>query len=182
MHRYKVAAFARICAVITGLVTGLAAGAQDWSTCANDLDYLRRRSDDASSAAKEADEAKQKFEREKEEFETCRRFPQSYDLYRDGCRSKRADAESALSQYKSSVSEVASKLSDVDSKVRSVASSCASDVSAVLGPPPKVPDGVANPQLCRTVLGFRDRLPTKSLIALCSQHMSVEECNRCMGK
>ncbi len=61
--------------------------------CHDDLDRLRRTASDASDAA---EGAKSKFD----EFEDCRRDPEFHDLLGNGCRSRRSDYQSALSDSK----------------------------------------------------------------------------------
>lgn len=155
--------------------------AQDWSSCASELDYLRRRASDASSASEDANSYKSRFERAKEDYEQCKRFPQVYDLLRDQCQSKRFDADSALDSYKSQLSDLASKLDDVDRKVRSVRDSCGVQLESVLGPPATVPSGVTNVPLCRTMLGYRGRVPQANLLDLCGKYMTAEQCKVCLG-
>lgn len=168
--------------IAVGLLTVSAgiAYAQDWSSCADDLDTLRRRSDDASTAAQDANSAKSQLDRARDEFENCRRYPAVYDLFKDGCSNQRSTAESALSAYKSAVGDLESKLDDVDSKVRSVSSSCSSRLSSVLGPPLVVPSGVSNQSLCRSLLRFKGRMEKTSLIELCSKYMPADQCSLCL--
>jgi len=79
-------------------------------SCHDDLDRLRRIAADASDAAEDAHS-------KSEDFEDCRRDPEIHDLLGDGCRSRRSDYESALSNLES-------EMDHLDSRLRSVESSC----------------------------------------------------------
>jgi len=79
-------------------------------SCHDDLDRLHKIASEASDAAENA-------KSKSDDFEDCKRDPESHDLMGDGCRSKRSDYESALS-------DLESKMDDLDSRLRSVQSSC----------------------------------------------------------
>ena len=98
--------------------------AGDWSSCADDLDRLRRASRDASEAAERTESAKQEFEDKREELQNCVNYPDIYDLMRDQCQSVRWDYESAKSEYESALSDLESELSTVEHRIRSVEWSC----------------------------------------------------------
>lgn len=85
----------------------------DLDSCHDDLDRLRRGASDASDAAEEA-------KSKSDEFDDCKRDPELHDLLGDGCRSRRGDFASALS-------DLESKMDDLDSRLRSVQSSCGYD-------------------------------------------------------
>lgn len=72
--------------MVAALLLSLNAYAQDWSSCASDLDDLRRRADDASTAAEETDSKQRRFKSAEDELRQCLQFPQVHDLLRDGCR------------------------------------------------------------------------------------------------
>jgi hypothetical protein len=101
-------------AIVALLITLLAlagrSASQDYSSCEYDLDRLRRAARDASQAAADT-------ESECEEYQSCREFPDIYDLLEDGCSSQRFACESARST-------LASELSNVESKIRSASISC----------------------------------------------------------
>lgn len=165
---------------ITAILLHVTAIAQDWSSCASDLDDLRRRADDASTSAQDADQKQRRFKYAEDELRQCRQFPQVYDLLRDGCQTKRYELDSTSSSYRSSLNSLRSSLDDVDSKVRSAASSCGFDLARLLGPPPTVPAGVRNPNQCSIYLQYKGRLPKQSLLDTCAKQMSVDECRKCL--
>jgi len=177
MHKPSIALFAIVITVTFPIVNSFA---QDWSSCASDLDDLRRRADDASTAAQNAEQMKRDFESAEEEFRQCRQFPQIYDFLRDGCQAKRYELDSANSSYRSSLNSLRSELDDVDSKVRSAASSCGFDLARLLGPPPSVPAGVHNPNQCAIYLRYKGRIPEQSLLGICAKQMSTDECRKCL--
>lgn len=82
----------------------------DLDSCHDDLDRLHKTASDASDAA---EDAKSKYN----DLEDCTQDPDVYDVLRDGCRSRRDDYQSALS-------DLADKMDDVDSRLQSVQSSC----------------------------------------------------------
>lgn len=155
--------------------------AVDWSSCASDLDSLRRRAADASSAAQEADSKKRAFDDAVREFNTCRSSPAVFDLLRDGCRSKRSDAEYAQSSYRSALSSLQSALSDVDSKVRSVSGSCEVDVgrpSAATNYLNTLPADLR--AKCSVFVEYTGRLPKEQLLQACRKTYSASECAKCL--
>jgi hypothetical protein len=79
-------------------------------SCHDDLDRLRRTASDASDSAEDA-------KSKSDEFDDCRRDPEFHDLTGGGCRNKRNDYQSALT-------DLESKMDDLDSRLRSVQSSC----------------------------------------------------------
>ena len=170
----------RVWLVLFFVVISNAVVAADWSSCASDLDSLRRRASDASTAAEEADSKKQKFDRAAEEYRNCRSMPAVYDLFRDGCSTKRSEAESAQRYYKSAVSDAESALSDVDSKVRSVNASCetSSTPSAATTYLNSLPPDLR--QKCAVFTRFMGRLPKDQLIGHCRKQLSAEDCARCV--
>jgi hypothetical protein len=83
---------------------------RDWNSCNGDLDRTQKAASDAADAAKKADSSFDDFDR-------CKRDPQSYDFMHDGCRSH-------LSDYESAVSDLESNLDNLDNRLRSVQGSC----------------------------------------------------------
>ena len=155
--------------------------AADWSSCASDLDTLRRRASEASDTAEEADSKKREYEDAMEEYRNCRSMPSVYDLLRDGCESQRWEAESARDNYRSALSDLESALDDVDSSVRSVSSSCEVDIGSVSARathlnalPPNLR------QRCAVYARYIGRLPNEKLRELCRQHNTASDCARCI--
>lgn len=177
MHKPSLA---QLIFVATVSLLNAGAYAQDWSACASDLDDLRRRSDDASTAAQDTDQKQRRFKSAEDELRQCRQFPQVFDLLRDGCQSKRYELDSANSSYRSSLNALRSSLDDVDSKVRSSANSCGFDLARLLGPPPTVPAGVRNPSHCAIYLRYKGQLPKQALLDACAKQMPIDECRKCL--
>ena len=168
------------CAVAMLLLLTATASAQDWSSCACDLDDLRRRADDASSAAQDADSKQSQFKSAEDELRQCVQFPQVYNLLRDGCRSKRSEYDLARSSYRSQLDSLQSSLDDVDSKIRSASSSCGYNMTRTLGPAPTVPAGVQRPEQCALYLRYKGRLPLPALLDTCSKQMPSDQCRKCL--
>src|SRR5687767_3938316 len=98
---------------LMGVVLALgcaSAVAADWDQCANELDYLKRRSSDAADKARDAESKKAEFESKRDELQRCVQYPQVYDLMRDRCQSTRSSYESARSYYSSALSDLGSAL------------------------------------------------------------------------
>ncbi len=155
--------------------------AEDWSSCSSDLDYLRRRADDARSAAEDADSKQRTYKQSEDDYQNCRRYPQMYDLLKDGCRYKRTEFESARNYYRNELSNLQSKLQDVESKVRAVNNSCGVELSRVSSPPPSIPDGIVDRDYCALTLRYKGQLPTTTLVEICSKNRPLNECKKCLG-
>jgi|SRR5690348_12969974 len=110
MSKFTLALAIVVASEILALAPAARAPLLELDGCHDDLDRLRRTASDASDAA---EEAKSKAD----EFDDCRRDPESHDLLGDGCRSRRSDYESALS-------DLEGKMDDLDSRVHAVQSSC----------------------------------------------------------
>jgi hypothetical protein len=164
------------------LLVAATASAQDWSSCASDLDDLRRRADDASSAAQDTDSKQRKFKSAEDELRQCLQFPQIYDFLKDGCQSKRSDYDSARSSYRSQLASLQSAIEDVDYKIRSSNSSCGVELTRVQGPAPAMPAGVQRPEQCAVYLRYKGRLPYSSLLETCTKNMPADQCRKCLGE
>ena len=178
-YEMKVKIFGFIFLLCIILISGVDSGlANDWSSCADDLDRLRRASRDASDAAESAESSKQEFEDKKEELQNCINYPDIYDLMQDQCQSLRWDYESAKSDYESALSDLESELSTVESRVRSVEWSCGVSFSRSSGATqPKV----IKQGNCSVYQQFLGKLPIETILNHCKDNMSVSECKKCLG-
>lgn len=151
--------------------------AADWSSCAYDLDRLRRAARDASDAAEQVDSAKDEFESKKDELEDCLNFPDVYDLMVDGCQSMRWDYESALSNYKYEISNLKNELNTVENRIQSVQWSCGYEFSvrSVAGQ-----SEVKGENICNLYRSYVSRLPMITLLEICKKSMTEEECKKCL--
>lgn len=77
----------------------------DWSSCASSLTKLHRAARDASGYAEGLENSKREAEEEKKKLDNCRRYPEMYDLYSDGCETARRRATNAQNSYKSELSQ-----------------------------------------------------------------------------
>ena len=159
----------------------------EWSTCASDLDDLRRAADDANDAVEIAERVRREYEDKKDELENCLQFPDVYDLLRDRCQSYRWEFQSARDDYQSRLRSLESELSDVDSKVRSVSDSCRYDVGSVAvpstrqrSPATRGSTGQSIPAWCRVFRQYKGRLPRENLLAVCTKSHSHNECVSCI--
>jgi hypothetical protein len=141
----------------------------DWSSCADDLDRLRRAARDAADVASEV-------KSKAEEFENCKTYPDTHDLLGDRCRSQAYD-------YQSKLDDLKSELSTVASRVRSVNSSCGTDLPRIGRPAvsgPTVPS--SGNRLCDLYRSYKDKLPSEVLLKSCTQSMSEADCRKCIGQ
>lgn len=156
--------FVKLLVSLLTVVVTSAVLAADWDSCADDLDRLRRATRDA---ADKASDVKSKAE----EFENCRRYPDVYDLWRDGCRSKG-------SEYQSAVRDLESELSTVDSRIRSVRFSCGYDLGSTASPRLHSPE--TGNQVCDLYRSYLGRLPLDALLKTCLRSMSETDCRKCL--
>jgi hypothetical protein len=151
--------------------------AEDWSSCADDLDSLRRASRDAADAAEQAESARQEFESKKDELQNCIDFPEIYDLLQDYCQSARWDYESAKSDYRSALSNLEVELDTVISRFRSLGWSCEINIpSSSTG---KQQSSKSN-RTCQMLKSYRGKFPDNILFDLCKKYMSGKECRECL--
>lgn len=151
-------------AVLVTTATSFAVSA-DWSSCADDLDRLRRAAGDAADAA---EQTKSKAE----ELENCRRYPDTYDLMRDRCRSYASD-------YDSEVSSFQSEMDDVDRRIRDASDSCSVDIGASSGTTRARPS--SGNRLCDLYRRYKGRLPDAQLLQTCRQSLSADDCKKCLA-
>lgn len=138
--------------------------ATDWNSCADDLDRLRRATRDASDAA-------QQVESEKDELENCLHYPDIYDLMEDGCQSSRWD-------YNSARSNLESELNTVESRIRSVQWSC--DFQFSITPSTGGLEGPGKDR-CNTYRFFKDKLPIEIILDTCKKSLTEDECKKCLN-
>lgn len=130
--------------------------AADYGSCRNDLDDLKRRSDDAADKAREAADAE-------DELEQCRSANGMAE-----CRSK-------LDDYENAKDSLESALEDVASKIRAVSSSCGFDLTQ-----PVSADN-AKARFCKALNRERAYLPAPVLLNECKKGMTEDECKKCLG-
>jgi len=151
--------------------------AEDWSSCADDLDRLRRAARDAADAAEQAESARQEFESKKEELENCLSYPDIYDLMQDNCQSIRWDYESTRDDYESALSTLESELDTVLRRFRSLEWSCGVQYTPRTSIKPKVSQ---KNRTCKMLQSYKGKMPIKSLLGLCKKYMSEKECRECL--
>lgn len=144
------------------------AWAADLSSCADDLDRLRKASRDASDQASTA-RSKQS------DLEDCRNDRDGAEYKNDRCRDKASDFESAMSSLRS-------EMDTVDGRIRSARTSCGYNLTSIDGTATTLPrpEGTGDSQ-CDLYRGYRGKLPFDALIKTCSQYMSEGDCKRCLA-
>ena len=153
--------------VAAGILTAAPAAhapALDLDSCHDDLDRVRRTASDASDSA---EDAKSKFDR----FESCRRDPEFHDLLSDGCRGRR-------SEYQSALSDLESKMDDLDSRLHSVQSSCGYDFTLNRMSSLEA----AQHRLCtsyKKLIG--PGITSDNVLKMCKANMDVQWCTACLG-
>ena len=147
------------------------APALELDSCHDDLDRLRRTASDASNSAEDA-------KSKSDEFEACRRDPESHDLMGDGCHSRK-------NEYQSALSDLESKMDDLDSRLRSVQSSCGYEFSinrmSSLDAAQHRQEA-AQRRLCASYKGFIGLgMTPDSVLQMCKANMDVQWCKACLG-
>lgn len=143
----------------------------DLDGCHDDLDRLRRAASDASDAAGDA-------KSKSDDFDDCKRDPEFHDLMGDGCRSRRGDFASALS-------DLESKMDDLDGRLRSVQSSCEYDftlnrLSSVEAAQYRLE--ASKRRLCTSLQGLvRSGIPPESALQMCKANSAEQWCKACLG-
>lgn len=154
-------------AVALGILTASPAAhapSLDLESCHDDLDRLRRTASDASDAA---EDAKSKFD----EFEDCRRDPELHDLLGNGCRSRR-------SEYQSALSDLESKMDDLDSRLHSVQSSCGYEFTLNRMSSLEA----AQHRLCTSYKKLiRSGMTPDLALRMCKANMDEQWCKACLG-
>lgn len=158
--------------------------ALDWDSCHDELDRARRLSSDASDAAEEAHSKRGEVESKLNDLKECRSYPDMYDLMRDGCRSKRADYESALKDYGSAVDDFESKMEDLDSRLHSVQSECSYEfrlnrMSALEASNQR--REAANRRLCTSYKNLMPMLTLLNVLESCKKNITEQWCKTCLG-
>jgi hypothetical protein len=143
----------------------------DWDSCHDDLDRTRRAASEASDAAEE-------LKSKSEDFEQCKRDPESYDRRGDGCRSHRSD-------YESAVDDLRSKMEDLDRRLRDVQSSCGFEFTINRMSPLKASKqhlDAANQRLCASYRSFMSSgLTSQDVLKMCTSQKDEEWCKSCLG-
>ena len=153
--------------------------AEDWSSCADDLDRLRRGARDAADAAEQAENARQEFESKKDDLQNCIDFPDTYDLMQDNCQSAKWDYESAKSNYRSALNNLEMELDTVIRRFRSIGSSC--EINLPSRSKGNKQDSKSN-QMCQMLKSYRGQFNDNTLFDLCRKYMTDKECKECLQK
>jgi hypothetical protein len=132
--------------------------AADWSSCAYELERLQRAARDASYVAQELDQKGQ-------DYESCKTYPDTYDLLEDQCESKRY-------AYQRAANDLESSLDTVDSRIRSMSSSCGLDRKQV----PSSGDPI-----CDLYRGYKGQFSDEALLNICIKSNSEAMCRKCLG-
>ena len=136
------------------LIFSSTAAAASWFACADSLDSLRSAS---SSASDMANAVKSK----ESDLDSCTRYPQIYDLLKDGCSYQN-------SSYQSAIRLLQLELASVRSRSNMVNLSCGNSG-------PQVSSG--NP-MCDLFNAYKGTLPNNTLLESCRKSMSDAECRR----
>jgi hypothetical protein len=160
----RILAFFFVASTMTAL-----AHAANWSSCADDLDSLKRASANASDSASEVKSKADAYER-------CRRYPDMYDPFKDGCRSE-------ANAYRSAVSSFQGEMDEVNRRGRAVGASCSVDPAALLSPAGAGKPGQSpSARMCAMIRDYRGRLPEEDLMRSCLLSLPDAECRKCLAQ
>lgn len=144
----------------------------DWSDCASSLTKLHGAARDASGYAEGLENSKREAEEEKKKLDNCRRYPEMYDLFSDGCETARGRSTNAQNSYKSALSQFAFQLEEVRSHTKKVESSCAdSDGTRRLDPR----------TLCTLLKQMRKEYSDAEILEACKTQAEEVFCRSCLG-
>lgn len=135
-----------------------------WHSCADDLDRLRRRSMDASSAAQNLDSREDALRR-------CLDSERNYSSTENDCSSERSSYEYALSSYQSS-------MADVSSAIKKIGHSC-KETNHSVSLPNKNKTPISE-EYCNMFKSYKGKVPDGVILDVCSESFSVESCSRCI--
>jgi hypothetical protein len=96
----------------------------DFGSCSSSLADIGPAAEAASDNAQEAERTEQAFDDAKEEFDRCRRDPETYDTYSDGCRHFRREVEDARYEFNGAIDELESALHQMDGEIRYAHGTC----------------------------------------------------------
>ena len=110
--------------VFLALVIPGVAFATDWSSCEYELDRSKRAARDSADIASDLEYLQSDLNSLKDEYESCMRFPDLYDLLDTGCESQRSEYNDKVDEYNDRISDLESELSSFVSRVKGALSDC----------------------------------------------------------
>jgi hypothetical protein len=162
----------RIVLGFLAFLTAAPTSAADWSGCVSALQNLESAAQQAQSAADDAETAEDEADSQKERYERCRRYPDSYDTMSDGCATYARRYRNAKDDYDSAVSSIESEISDVASAFNEVQSACQAG-------------GAAGGDVIQTCLAYKQlkgKYSDAELLAACMTKLRNERlCRACVG-
>jgi len=166
-------------ALVTILLLTTLSGAEDWSSCQDDLDRVKRAAQEASDAAEELDSKAREVEDKRSELQNCLTYPSMYDVWRDRCQSQRREYDYARQDYISKKRELESELSTLESRLRSVQSSCGYTFSFG-GGPGRLPPSQKQAGFCTLLQSYKGKMSAATLLDICLKSMTEDECRSCL--
>lgn len=139
---------------------------QDWESCGFDLQSLAETASNASFVASEVQFVWDRYER-------CTRFPDTFDLFEDGCASYRR-------QFEGEEQSLDSELFALNLQTRSVQASCGFELAAASVPGPASPGDYDT--YCPLLRSYRGTLGPEDLMAVCNALLSQQQCGRCLRR
>ena len=170
-----------IAIVVLGLMCSLTLAAQDWDSCASELDDLRSRARDGEDQAREVADAKDEVDSKREELQSCLSFPDIFDWLQDGCQSHRSDLDTALDDLESEISNLHYELGRVSRTINSIESYCGLEIVRRTSITERRQPKTVNP-LCPTLRRLGARLTRQQLRELCFRYMTKSDCRACLGE
>jgi hypothetical protein len=168
------------CTISVTLVLTTLSGAQDWSSCQHDLDGVKRVAQDASDAAEELESLENELQDKRSELQNCVSEPRIYDIYRDRCRSQRAEYEDARQDFSQKKARLQDELTALESRLRSVQLSCDYNFSFSAVVPRQSQQQSESGSFCSFLESYKSKLAPAKLLSICTKSMSVEDCRKCL--
>jgi hypothetical protein len=145
--------------------------AQDFSRCANDLEALHRKADDASRAAASARSAADHFRVAKSIFEVCREGAR-----KNSCRDESSAVEAADSYLQLARLKLDSALNDVSRAVRDVQTSCGMREAR-----PASGELSLDQAMCSSFRSTKYLSGVEETMTQCKKYMSETDCKACLA-
>jgi transketolase len=168
--------------------------AEEWGSCADELDNLRNAVSEALNAAKNTEDTRKKFKEnmsklkeKKDELDNCIDYPISHDPHHDNCETLKSEYNNAIDyyissryEYQTALDALESRLSDVQNKMSRVEYPCGIDFSSSFPFQDKGKEIRDESPECEFVLKYKGELSDKVILEICAKHFSFEKCLKCL--
>ncbi len=122
--------------LVAVLAAPVAAAAAPWdSACTGALTDVAGAVAGAQAAQHDVQERYERFQQHVKGYDSCRMFPEVYDVLRDGCEQKRSVTEAARSEAEKSLSAFTARVRGLYDTINAIAARCGNQPAATESPP-----------------------------------------------